>query len=110
MYVARVCLKCFICFQTHVVSVLSGCCICCNGYVANVCSKCFICFRRMLHLFNLSVAKVDLDVGLLSEEERASAGAMAVLMWGGDIGLTVLVWKRWGSHPSGVEEVRAKRC
>ena len=53
---------------------------------------------------------VDLDVGLLSEEERANAGAMAVLMWGGDIGLTVLVWKRWGSHPSGVEEVRAKRC
>jgi hypothetical protein len=51
-------------FQTHVASVLSGCC---NDYVANVYSKCFICFKRMLQLFHLSVAKVDVDIGLLSE-------------------------------------------
>jgi hypothetical protein len=31
----------------------------------------------MLQLFHLSIAKVDLNVGLFSEEERASAGAMA---------------------------------
>jgi hypothetical protein len=54
-------------FQTHVASVLSRCCICCNDYVANVYFKCFICFGRMLQLFYLSVAKVDLDVGLLSK-------------------------------------------
>jgi hypothetical protein len=31
----------------------------------------------MLKLIHLSVAKIDLNVGLFSEEERASAGAMA---------------------------------
>jgi hypothetical protein len=51
--------------------------MCCNGYVVNICSKCFICFRRMLQLFYLSVAKVDMDIGLLNEEEKASAGAIA---------------------------------
>jgi hypothetical protein len=71
-YVARVCSKCFIRFrrmiQVFYLDVV---------YVANVCSKCFICFRRILQLVHLSVAKVDLDIELLSEEERASAGAMA---------------------------------
>jgi hypothetical protein len=33
----------------------------------------------MLQLFHQSVAKVDLDVGLSSKEERASAEAMAAL-------------------------------
>jgi hypothetical protein len=66
--------KMFHLFQTHVAIVLSSCCICGDGYVANVCSKCFICFRCMLQLFYLSIAKVDLDVELLSEEERASTG------------------------------------
>jgi hypothetical protein len=51
----------------------------CNGYVVNICSKCFICFRHVA-MVSLSVAKVDQDVGLLSEEERASAGAMAASM------------------------------
>ena len=64
-------------FQTNVASVLSGCCTCYNDYVVSVCSKCFICFSRMLQLFHLSVAKVDLNAWLFSEEERASAGAMA---------------------------------
>jgi hypothetical protein len=50
--------------------------ICCNVYVASACSKCFVCFRHVL-LFYLSVAKVDLSIGLSNEEERASAGAMA---------------------------------
>ena len=63
-------------FHLYLVSVLSRYCICYNDYVTTVCSKCFICFSRMLRLFHLSVAKVDLNVGLFSEEERASAGAM----------------------------------
>jgi hypothetical protein len=83
-------------FLTHVASVLSGCCICCNDYVANVCSKYFICFRRVLQLFHLRVAEVDMDVGLLSEEERASAGAMAASMSGGDVDRAAPLWKRWG--------------
>jgi hypothetical protein len=37
-------------------------------------------------VFYLSVTKVDLDVGLLSDEERASAGAMTTSMWGGGVG------------------------
>jgi hypothetical protein len=74
--------KIFYLLQTHVTSVLSECCIYCNGYVANVCSKYFICFRRMLHIFYLRIAKADLNVGLSSDEERASAGAMAASMWG----------------------------
>ena len=56
----------------------------------------------------MSVAKVDMDVGLLSEEDRASAGAMAVSMWEGGAGRAALVCKRRGSHPSGVEEVWRK--
>jgi hypothetical protein len=75
--------------------------------VAMTCCKhilqCFICFIHMLQLFHLSVAKVDLDVGLLSEEERASVGAMAALMWGGVIGHMMLVWKR-GRRGASVEE------
>ena len=63
----------------YVASVLSGCYICYNDYIASVCSKCLIYFSRMLQLFHLSVAKVDLNVGLFSEEERASAGAMAAV-------------------------------
>jgi hypothetical protein len=83
-------------FQTHVATVLSGCCIFFDGYVANICSKYLICFKHMLQLFHLSIAKVDLDVGLLSEEERPSLGAMVVLMWGGGAGHAVQVWKRHG--------------
>jgi hypothetical protein len=38
----------------------SGCCTCCNGYTCMF--QCFICFIRMLQVFHLDVAKVDLDV------------------------------------------------
>jgi hypothetical protein len=62
-------------FQIYVASVLSEYCICYNDYVASVCSKCFICFSHMLQLFHLSVAKLDLNVGLFSEEESC-VGAM----------------------------------
>jgi hypothetical protein len=48
--------------------------LCCNDYVAGACSD---GYTRMLQLLYLSVAKVELDVGLLSEKERASVGAMA---------------------------------
>jgi hypothetical protein len=37
-------------------------------------------FNRMLQLFHLSIAKLDLDIGLFSEEERASVGAMVALV------------------------------
>jgi hypothetical protein len=66
----------FYLFQTYLTNVLSRCCIRYNEYVATVCSKYFICFSCMLQLFHLSVAKVELNVGLFSEVERASAGAM----------------------------------
>jgi hypothetical protein len=71
--------KIFHLFQMYVASV-SGCCTCYNGYVACVCSKCFSCFSRMLQLFHLSVAKINLNVGWSNEEERTSAGAMAALV------------------------------
>ena len=45
------------------------------------------------HVFHTYVAKVDLDVGLLSEEQRASVGVMAASMWGG-AGCVAPVWKR----------------
>jgi hypothetical protein len=51
-----------------------------------------------------------MDVGLLSEKERASAGAMTASIWGGGTGSAAPVWKRRGSHPSSVEEMGAKRC
>jgi len=74
--------------------------------ISNVLSVLNIC----CNYFHLSVAKVDIDVGLLSEEERASAGVMAASMWGRGASHTVPVWKTRGSQPSGVEEVGAKRC
>jgi hypothetical protein len=64
-------------FQTYVASVLSRYCIFYNDYVASVYSKCFICFSHMLQLFHLSVATVDLNVGLFSKEETSSVGATA---------------------------------
>ena len=67
-----------------------------DDYVANLYFKCFICFKHMLQLFHLSVAKVDIDVGLLSEEERASAGVMAASMWGRGASHTSPVWKTRG--------------
>jgi len=35
---------------------------------------------------------------------------MMEAMWGGGAGRAAPVWKRRGSHPSGVEEAAAKRC
>jgi hypothetical protein len=52
-------LKMFYMFQTYVVSVLSGCCICYNGYV--LCCKCMFQMFLLFQLFHLSVAKFDLD-------------------------------------------------
>jgi hypothetical protein len=93
-------------FQTHVASVyLDVAMAMLQIYVLNVSSV----FRRILQLFHSSIAKVDL-VGLLSEEERASAGAMAASMWRGGAGRATPVWNRRESHPSGVEEAGAKRC
>jgi hypothetical protein len=33
-----------------------------HTYVSTVCSQCFICIRRLLQVFYLDIAKVDLDV------------------------------------------------
>ena len=82
-------------FQAYVASVLFGCCICYNDYVASVCYKCFIYFNRMLQLFHVSVAKVDLNVGLFSEEERASAGSPG----GADCKLAAALHRRTRRRP-----------
>jgi hypothetical protein len=58
-------------FQLYVASVLSRYCIGYNDYVVSVCSKCFIYFSRTLQLFHLTIVKVDLNIGLFSEEDRA---------------------------------------
>jgi hypothetical protein len=101
-YVASVCSKCFICFQTYAANVLSGCCICftqmlqvfyldvacltmtfkcfqvfCKCYV---CCKCFSCFERMLQVFHLDVTKIDLVLHMLQwahlpQQPAAAAGA-----------------------------------
>jgi hypothetical protein len=34
-------------------------------YVSIVCSNCFICLRRMLQVFHLDIAKVDLNVAYI---------------------------------------------
>jgi hypothetical protein len=62
-HISRACFKCFICFH-------NVCCKCfyqnvafiANRYIASVCSERFMYFSRMLQLFHLSVAKVDLDI------------------------------------------------
>jgi hypothetical protein len=70
-------------FQTYVASVLSGYCICCNGYthmlqdyvspISDICCSncsmlqvfllactvCFICFRCIFHMFHLNVVCVS---------------------------------------------------
>jgi hypothetical protein len=55
-------------FQRYIASVLYRCCksklgcyTCCNG-ISSICPKYFICFRRMLQVFHLDDAKVELDV------------------------------------------------
>jgi hypothetical protein len=35
-------------------------------YASSVYSKCFICFRRMLQVFHLNIAKVDMAVAYIS--------------------------------------------
>ena len=57
----------FCLFKTYVASVISGCCI----YVAMTMLQVHVSigFRRMLQLFYLNVANVDLYVGLSSTEE-----------------------------------------
>jgi hypothetical protein len=64
-------MPCFKCFRRIFSSVLSGFCICCNGYirilqayiyVASICFKCFRSFRYLFQVFHLDVAEVDLDV------------------------------------------------
>jgi predicted component of type VI protein secretion system len=55
-----------------------------------------MCFKRMLQLFHLSVAKVDLDIGLPSDEERASVRAMSTLAGK----LTVVLHRRTGKVTS----------
>ena len=64
-------------FVQNVSFVSNACCKCFYLNVAYVANVYFRCFRRILQLFHLSVAKVDLNVRLFSEGERASAGAMA---------------------------------
>jgi hypothetical protein len=56
-------------FYTYVLSVLSGCCICCydyarmfQAYVSNVSDI----FRFMLQVFHLDIAQVDLDVAYVA--------------------------------------------
>jgi hypothetical protein len=83
----HVCCKCMFqmlhLFQTYVTNISPGCCKsrsrCCKNrfrcciflqllhtYVASVCSKYFIYFRRILQVFHLGVAKIDLDVAFVA--------------------------------------------
>ena len=71
MHVARVCFTRFRCFHTYIASVSSGCCICFAmatrvfSSVSDVRYKYFSCFGRMLQVFHLDVAKVDLMLLML---------------------------------------------
>jgi hypothetical protein len=82
----HVCCKCmFQLFQTHVGSVLSGCCICCTGYtcmlqvyvsnvlaVSNVCCKCFvwicICCSDHTHMLQEYVCKCFICLGYMLQQ------------------------------------------
>jgi len=75
LFFVRVCCKwlrrmsqVFMCILLYVTSVASGCfksglgcCTCCN----DVSTVCFICFRRMLQIFYLDVAKIDMLLHML---------------------------------------------
>jgi hypothetical protein len=73
MHVARIRLQVFQVFNTYVASVLSGCCIyfAMTTHVFFKCFrrtyKCFSCFGRMLQVFHLGVAKVDLGLHTLQQ-------------------------------------------
>jgi hypothetical protein len=55
-------ISCFKCFRRMFVSVLFGCCVCCNVYIRmlqcmfHVTSISFRCFKRMFQVFYLDVA------------------------------------------------------
>ena len=74
------CCTCFICvlhmFHTYVASVSSECCIYFHTYVESVSSRCCVCFamsthvfpscfERMLQMFPLDIAKIDLVLHML---------------------------------------------
>jgi len=61
MHVARVHFQVFQVFHMYVTSVLSGCCIC-FAMATHVFFKCFSGFERMLQVFRLGVAKLDLGL------------------------------------------------
>jgi hypothetical protein len=66
MHVASICFKCFsyfsdICFKCFI-------CMLHNIHVASVCFKHFRCLIRMLQLFYLDVAKLDLDVACVCND------------------------------------------
>jgi hypothetical protein len=74
--VIHICFKCFIYFQTYVSSVLSKCyksrsecCICVKGDTRTLkyMFEMFICFRRMLQVFHMDVAKINLDATYVSD-------------------------------------------
>jgi hypothetical protein len=49
-------------FQTYVLNVLSGCCICCNDYIRILQAYVSYAFKHMFEVFHVDVAKIDLDV------------------------------------------------
>jgi hypothetical protein len=63
--------KCFKLLQMYVSSVSSGCCIyfamvrTCFSGISDIYCKCFSCFGRILQVFHLDVAKVDLMLHML---------------------------------------------
>ena len=58
LHIYAYCKRMFHVFHTYVASVLSGCCI----YFAMATNMFSWCFRRMLQVFHLDVAKIDLSV------------------------------------------------
>jgi hypothetical protein len=73
--------KCFQLLQTYVLSISSGCCIyfamvrMCFSAISDIYCKCFSCFGRMLQVFHLDVAKVDLVLHMFQWDPPAVVDA-----------------------------------
>jgi hypothetical protein len=84
MHVASVYFQVFHLFHSYVASVLYGCCIYLQGHFkcfASVSGGCFMCFSRfgrMLQMFYLDVAKVDMVLHMLQWNPLTATAPLCV--------------------------------
>jgi hypothetical protein len=74
-------LKMFHLFQTYVASVITRCCICCNGYVVSVYSKCFIYFQTHVAIVSSECCKSKSRYRVVEPGRKSWRGSHDGISW-----------------------------